>query len=223
MHLWSASHCIYSPNRHSDAATRAAGRHRNEWGDNDNRLKTLFDAGACARCATRDRIEHQTILGQRTSLHPTGGRCAHRAYQRRNRSALGRAGSQSSAAHKWHRPKLNSRSSSHRSTCRRSASLRYGIPGGTSILLTVGSETACDWLPGVGGAWREPWPLARGRNMGLRTATAGGVAVVSAPSASCTGTQSDSAIDGSACGGPLTLSEGSRPGLLRGVHGELRG
>src|SRR5687768_9285606 len=44
MHLWSASHCIYSPNRHSDAATRAAGRHRNEWGDIDNRLKTLFDA-----------------------------------------------------------------------------------------------------------------------------------------------------------------------------------
>jgi hypothetical protein len=31
-------------NRHSDAATRAAGRHRNEWGDIDNRLKTLFDA-----------------------------------------------------------------------------------------------------------------------------------------------------------------------------------
>jgi hypothetical protein len=44
MHLWSASDCIYSPNRHSDAATRAAGRHRNEWGDIDNRLKTLFDA-----------------------------------------------------------------------------------------------------------------------------------------------------------------------------------
>jgi hypothetical protein len=98
MHLWSASHCIYSPNRHSDTATRAAGRHRNEWGDIDNRLKKLSDALRGAGCATRDRIEHQTILGQRTSLHPTGGRCAHRAYQRRNRSTLGRAGSQSSAA-----------------------------------------------------------------------------------------------------------------------------
>jgi Protein of Unknown function (DUF2784) len=45
------------------------------------------------------------------------------------------------------------------------------------------------------------WPIARGRNMGRAPPPARGAAVASAPSVSCTRTQGDSAIEGSAYGG----------------------
>jgi hypothetical protein len=44
----------------------------------------------------------------------------------------------------WHRNMLNSTSSSRPFDLPTSASQRYGILGGTSTMLTVGYETACD-------------------------------------------------------------------------------
>jgi hypothetical protein len=99
MLVWSASHCIYSPNRHSDAVTRAAGRHRNEWGDIDNRLKTLFDALRVPGVPQEIASNTRTSSANEPSLHPTGGRALIARINVETDRALGRAGSQSSAAH----------------------------------------------------------------------------------------------------------------------------
>jgi hypothetical protein len=78
--------------------------------------------------------------------------------------------------------------------------LTHGMQIGLGVLLLVAIIGYWGFLRRQGRGAARAWPIARGRNMGRAPPPAGGAAVASAPSVSCTRTQGDSAIEGSLCG-----------------------